>query len=174
MKIQKPEYLKKCSCIGILASIFLVMSLVVAGCVQNSTGNSDQPAAVSTPASGSGNSAPAEGAGSVAPAGTVQQGTGISPSGTYSNSQHAGGNFLTNETRLAAAAQTLGVSESDLKNALTPPAQGRVNLTTAAEQLGVTQDQLTGALGMHAGGPGNGTWQRGGYNATNGRNPTGQ
>jgi hypothetical protein len=174
MKNEKPAYLKKGGCIGILAAIILVLSLVVAGCVQDSAGNSDQPAAVSSPAGGSGNSAPAEGGGSVAPAGSVQQGTGISPSGGNSTHQHTGGTFLTNETRIAAAAQTLGVSESDLKNALTPPAQGRVNLTTAAEQLGVTQDQLTAALGMHAGVPGNVTWQRGGYNATNGRNPAGQ
>ncbi len=92
--------------------------------------------------------------------------------GNYTH-QHGGGNFLTNETRLAAAAQTLGVSESDLKNALTPPAQGRVNFTTAAAQLGVTPDQLTAALGIPAGRMGNGTWQRGGYNATNSGNPAG-
>jgi len=173
MKNEKPEYPKKWGCIGILAATFLVLAIVVAGCVQDSASNSEQQATVSSPPGGSGNNAP-EGAAPGAPAGSVQQGTGISPPGGNSPHQHSGGSFLTNETRLAAAAQTLQVSESDLKNALTAPAQGRVNLTTAAEQLGVTQDQLTAALGMHAGGQVNGTWQRGGYNATSGRNPAGQ
>ena len=173
MKIQKPGFLKNCGCIGIIAALFLVMSIVVAGCVQDNSGNSGQSTAASSPTDTTGNSAPGQGAGSAAPAYNGQQGAGTSPmSGNYTH-QHGGGNFLTNETRLAAAAQTLGISESDLKNALTPPAQGRVNFTTAAAQLGVTTDQLTAALGIPAGRFGNGTWQRGGYNTTNSGNPPG-
>jgi hypothetical protein len=164
MKIQKTGLFTTCGCLGIVASVLLVVSLIVAGCTQTSSDTSGQPAAVSSPAGNSGTSTSAD---------AVRQGAGVSPAGTSANGQHTGGNFLTNETRLAAAAQTLGVSETDLKNALTPPAQGRVNFTTAAAQLGVTTDHLTSALGIPASGFGNGTRQRGGYNATNGRIPSG-
>jgi hypothetical protein len=172
MKIQKPGFLKNCGCIGIIAVLFLVISLVVAGCVQDNSGNSGQSAASSLTDT-TGNSAPVQGAGSAAPGYNGQQGAGTSPVGGNYTPQHGAGNFLTNETRLAAAAETLGVSESDLKNALTPPAQGRVNFTTAAAQLGVTPSQLTSALGIPAGRFGNGTWQRGGYNTTNSGNSPG-
>ena len=63
--------------------------------------------------------------------------------------------FLTNQTRLAAAAANLGVSESDLQNALSSTANatsGRPNLAAAAQQLGVTQQQLMVAFGFPAGG----------------------
>ena len=173
MKIQKPGFPENFGYIGILAAIFLVMSLTVAGCVQNSADNSGPSTAASSPADTSGSSAPAQGAGSTSPGYSGQQGTGTSPMGGNDTHQHGGGNFLTNETRLAAAAQTLGVSESDLKNALTPPAQARVNISAAAAQLGVTTDQLTAALGIPAGRFGNGTWQRGGYNNSNGGSPPG-
>ena len=79
--------------------------------------------------------------------------------------QHFGGNFLSNQTRIAAAAQTLGVSASDLTSALTPPAQGHFNLTNAAAQLStasgvtITPAQLMAALGMHQGGMRNGVGQ---------------
>ena len=83
--------------------------------------------------------------------------------------QRFGGNFLSNQTLIAAAAQTLGVSVSDLTNALTPPAQGHFNLTNAAAQLSatsgitVTPAQLMAALGMHQGGMRNSTqWKQGG------------
>jgi hypothetical protein len=172
MKIQKPGFLKRCGYIGIIASALLIMSLVVAGCTQTSTDNSGQSAAAVSPTDTSGNSAPAQGTGSAAPVDTSQQGTGVSPAGTYSHGQYSGGNFLSNETRIAAAAQTLGVSESDLTNALTPPAQGRVNLTDAAAQLSaasgttITPAQLMAALGMHAGGMRNGNYQGNGQNGS--------
>ena len=82
----------------------------------------------------------------------------VSPSGTYIQGQHYGGNFLSNQTRIAAAAQTLGVSVSELTTALTPPSQGHFNLTNAAAQVStasgttITPTQLMTALGMHAGG----------------------
>ena len=82
---------------------------------------------------------------------------GFSPSGTYMQGQHHGGNFLSNQTLITAAAQTLGVSASDLTTALTPPAQGHFNLTNAAATLSttsgitITPAQLMAALGMHQG-----------------------
>jgi hypothetical protein len=173
MRIQKSGFLKNCGFLGIITSVLLIMSIVVAGCTQGSSDNAGQPAAGSSTTANSGNSAPGQDAAIAAPADTARQGAGVSLSGTSPGGQHTGGNFLTNETHLAAAAQTLGVSETDLKNALTPPAQGRVNFTAAAAQLGVTSDQLSSALGIPAGGFGNGTRQRGGYNATNGRAPSG-
>jgi hypothetical protein len=156
MKIQEPGFLKNCGYIGIVASVLLIMSLVVAGCTQPSD-NSGSAAAVS-PTDTSGNSASAQGA-------------GASPAGTYAHGQYAGGGFLNNATRLAAAAQTLGVSESDLQAALTPPAQGRMNMTDAAAQLSaasgttITPAQLMAALGMHGGGMRNGSYQGNGQNA---------
>lgn len=155
------------------------MSLVVAGCTQTSTDNSGQSTAAVSPTDASGNNVPAQGAGSAAPAGSSQQGSGVSPAGTYMQGQHSGGNFLTNTTRLAAAAQTLGVSESDLQTALTPAQGARVNLTDAAAQLSassgitITPAQLMAALGMHAGGGmRNSSYQRNGQNAAaNGGTP---
>jgi len=169
MKIQEPEPLKKWSGISLLVSVFLVMSLLVAGCVQDTTGNSGQSAAVSSPADASGNSAPVQMPATIASADAARQGT--NPYGGNSTRLHNGGNFLTNETRIAAASQALGVSESDLKNALTPTAQGRVNFTTAAAQLGVTPDQLSAALGIPSGVLRNSTSQRGARNTTEGQAP---
>ena len=89
----------------------------------------------------------------------------VSPSGTYIQGQHFGGNFLRNQTLIATAAQTLGVSASDLTSALTPPAQGHFNLTDAAAQLSatsgitITPGQSMAALGMHQGGMRNGVGQ---------------
>jgi hypothetical protein len=63
--------------------------------------------------------------------------------------------LLTNQTRLAAAAANLNVSESDLQNALSSTVNattGRPNLAAAAQQLGVTQQQLMAAFGFPAGG----------------------
>jgi hypothetical protein len=92
----------------------------------------------------------------------------VSPSGTYIQGQHYGGNFLSNQTRIAAAAQTLGVSVSELTTALTPPSQGHFNLTNVAAQVStasgttITPTQLMTALGMHAGGMRNSTqWKQG-------------
>jgi hypothetical protein len=178
MKMQKSGSLKGCGYVGIIASVLLIMSLVVAGCTQTSSDNSAQPAAAApsvSPADNSGNSAaPAQGAATAAPVDTSQQGSGVSPSGTYSHGQgqySGGGNFLNNATRIASAAQTLGVSASDLTTALTPAQGARFNLTTAAAQLSassgttITADQLRTALGMPAGGSRNGSYQRNGQNA---------
>jgi len=184
MKIQNSGFLKNCGYLGVIASVLLVMSLIVAGCTQTTTDNSAQSTAAASPADTSGNSVPAQGAATAAPADAGQPGTGVSPAGTSPTGQHTGGNnggnFLANETRIAAAAQTLGVSESALTSALTPPAQGRLNITDAATQLStasgttITPAQLMAALGMHGGGAGgarNGSYQRNGQPAaTNGGN----
>jgi len=189
MKIQKSGFLKRCGYIGIIASVLLIMSIVVAGCTQTSSDTSAQPTAaasaappadnsVASPADNSGNSAvPAQGAVTAAPIDTSQQGSGVSPSGTYSHGQgqySGGGNFLNNATLIASAAQTLGVSASDLTAALTPAQGARFNLTTAAAQLSassgttITADQIRAALGMPAGGSRNGNYQRNGQNAAMG------
>ena len=78
--------------------------------------------------------------------------------------QFSGQSFLTNQTLLATAASKLGVSETDLQNALsttTNATNGRLNFTAAAQQLGVTEQQLMDALGTSAGG-----FHGGHYNTT--------
>lgn len=74
------------------------------------------------------------------------------------------------EIDYAAAAETLGVSETDLKTAIgvsettetdvsgTPGQPKRMDLATAAEKLGVTEEALKEALGMTdmGGGPNGG------------------
>jgi len=177
MKMQKSGFLKRCGCLGLIASVLLIMSLVAAGCTQTSPDNSAQPAPaapLASPADNAGNTAPAQGAATPAPVDTSQQGSGVSPSGTYSHGQgqySGGGGFLNNATLIASAAQTLGVSASDLTAALTPVQGARFNLTTAAAQLSassgttITADQIRAALGMHAGGSRNGSYQRNGQNA---------
>jgi len=57
---------------------------------------------------------------------------------------------------LAAAAETLGVAEDALKDALGDPEQGPPDLAAAAETLGVAEDALIEALGIPAGGPAGG------------------
>ena len=82
-------------------------------------------------------------------------GNGGSHSGSYSGNtsrQYQGQGFLTNDTLLNAAATQLGVSEQDLKTALTPANGTRLNITDAAQQLGVTPQQLRSALGFGANG----------------------
>ena len=145
----------------LIVSALLVAGVMVAGCTQNdgdaagqSSGDQTTPAFTASPvaAGGSGQQTPSYGA---APAGSPRQ--------------HQGGaNFLSNTTRLTAAAATLGVSEQDLQSALNSSVNGRPNLTAAAQQLGVTSDQLTAALGIPAGGPG----MRGGRNATSMQTPS--
>ena len=49
---------------------------------------------------------------------------------------------------LAAAAETLGVTEAELQAALGEPGQGRPDLAAAAESLGVTEAELHAALGI--------------------------
>ena len=82
--------------------------------------------------------------------------------------QRFGGNLLSDQTLIAAAAQTLGVSVSDLTNALTLPAQVISTLRTRQHsclrhQGSVTPAQLMAALGKHQGGMRNSTqWKPGG------------
>jgi hypothetical protein len=169
MTIQKSGFLKKCGYLGILASVLLIMSLVVAGCTQTASDNSGQSTAAVSPTGTSGSSAPA-------------QGTGVSPTGTYAQGQHSGGNFLNNQTRIAAAAQTLGVSVSELQAALVPPSQGHFNLTNVAAELSadtgttITPAQIITALGMNTGGMRNVSGQGYGHNASmnGGTPPSGQ
>ena len=131
----------------LIVSAITIAAFLVAGCVQSTGSSSGQSAAASQPSSpAQGNNAPAAG----------------------SSHQYTGPSFLTNTTLLTAAAQTLGVSESDLATALTPTPGAHINLTTAAAQLSaasgttITADHLRAALGFPAGGyP-----HRGGYNAT--------
>ena len=138
----------------LIISALLVAGVMVAGCTQNngsaasqSSGDQATPALTSPVASGdSGQQTPSYGG---APAGSARQHQGNA-------------DFLSNTTRLTAAAATLGVSEQDLHDALNSSANGRQNLTVVAQQLGVTRDQLSAALGIPAGGPG----MRGGRNAT--------
>jgi hypothetical protein len=128
----------------LIISIVVIAAILVAGCTQSSESSPDQ--------------------GTAAPASPPSQGTGAPAAG--SPSQYHGQSFLTNTTLLTAAAQTLGVSESDLATALTPTAGAHMNLTTAAAQLSaeygttITAAQLRTALGFPAGGymhRGNGT-----------------
>ena len=137
----------------LFVSALLVAGVMVAGCTQNdgnaasqSSGGQTTPALTSPVTNGD--------------TGQQTQSQGAAPAG--SPRQHQGGtNFLSNTTRLAAAAATLGVSEQDLQSALNSSANGRPNFTAAAQKLGVTSDQLTAALGIPTGGPG----MRGGRNA---------
>jgi len=131
------------SLVILIISVVAIAAFLVAGCVQ-SPGSSPEQGAAATPAPAQGTGAP--GAGSPHP--------------------YSGQGFLTNTTLLTAAAQTLGVSESDLASALTPTAGAHMNLTTAAAQLSatsgttITAAQLRAALGFPAGGfmhRGNGT-----------------
>ena len=137
----------------LIVSALLIAGVIVAGCTQNNGSASSQP---------SGDQASQVTTHSV-PAGDANQQTlsnGRASSG--SSRQYPGGNFLSNATRITAAAATLGVSEQDLKSALNISMTGRQNFTAAAQQLGVTQDQLTAALGISSGGQG----FRGNRNAT--------
>jgi hypothetical protein len=135
----------KINIIVVLAAALLVAGVLIAGCTQG-TGSSSGSA---------GNSQ------QVSPAGTgnsPSSGNGGSPASSYAantgngSRQYPGQSFLTNETILSAAATQLGVSEQDLKSALTPTGGIRMNLTSAAQQLNVTPQQLRSALGFPAGG----------------------
>ena len=50
----------------------------------------------------------------------------------------------------AAAAETLGVTEDVLKEAMGDPRDGRPDFTKIAETLGVTEEELITALGLPA------------------------
>ena len=81
--------------------------------------------------------------------GTGQQTGGQAPGG---NQQQSG----PPQINLAAAAETLGVTELELKNALGDPTQGPPDFDAAAVILGVTVEELIEALGIPPGGPGQG------------------
>lgn len=149
------------SIIAILAAALLVAGVIIAGCTQDTgsgsgpAGNSQQASPASTGTSSSldnsGSQSGSSTGNSPAP-GNVGSQTGTYAGNTSNGSrQYSGQNFLTNDTLLSAAADKLGVSEQDLKSALTPT-NGRPNFTAAAQQLGVTQQQLRDALGFTAGG----------------------
>ena len=61
MMIQELKYLKSCGCIGIIAVVLLIMSIIVAGCTQTSSDNSSKSTAVVSPTDTSGNSVPPHG-----------------------------------------------------------------------------------------------------------------
>jgi len=135
----------KIKIIVVLAAALLVAGVLIAGCTQD-TGSSSGSAANSQQGSpaGTGTSPSSGNGGSSGSSYAAHTGNG--------SRQYAGQGFLTNDTMLSAAATQLGVSEQDLKNALTPANGTRVNLTSAAQQLGVTPQQLRSALGFPAGG----------------------
>lgn len=72
------------------------------------------------------------------------------------------------EMDLAAAAEKLGVTEEQLREALGDMKQGPPDLAAAAEKLGISVDLLQEALGMPAGG------SRPGGPPPTGTEPTGQ
>ncbi len=152
--------LTKINIITVLAAALLVAGVIIAGCTQdtgsdsNSVTNSQQALPASTgnsPSSDNGGSQSGSNTGNGPTSGNVGSQTG-SYAGNTSNwsHQYAGQSFLTNDTLLSAAATQLGVSEQDLKNALTPTSGERLNITVAAQQLGVTPQQLRTALGFSA------------------------
>jgi hypothetical protein len=134
----------------LIVSAITIAALLVAGCVQGTGSSTNQGTA------GSQTTSPA------------QQTQNAATPAAGSPHQYQGQSFLSNTTLLTAAAQTLGVSESDLANALTPTPGAHFNLTTAAAQISaesgttITADQLRAALGIPTGG----FAHRGGYNAT--------
>ena len=137
----------------LIVSALLVAGVMVAGCTQNTGSTSSQSSGVQ---------AAQVTTHSVSDGVAGQQTPAHGRSSAGSPRQYSNANFLSNATRITAAAATLGVSEQDLRNALNSSTTGRQNFTVAAQQLGVTPDQLTAALGNPAGNPG----MRGGRNAT--------
>ena len=145
--------MKKNSIIALLAAALLVAGIITAGCTQ-STGSGSNPTGNGQQYSPSAGNRPL-------PAGTDGSGN----MGHSGNRQFSGQSYLTNETLLAAAATSLGVSEQDIKNALDSTknaTSGRPDLNAAAQKLGVTRQQFTDALGISS----SGRARTGGYNAT--------
>jgi hypothetical protein len=145
MKIQKPKSFKKCGYIGVIVSTLLIMSFVVAGCTQTSSGT------------------PAQGTVSPTTVTPTPQETAVALPGAY-----VGGHFQSNMTPFEAAAQNLGVSESNLVNAMIPPPQSHaINYTYSAAQLSaetgttITSAQLMAALGIQSSATTSGVWKNG-------------
>jgi hypothetical protein len=138
--------MKKTIVIILIISFVLAVGLFAAGCVQSSGTDSGQPSA----------NQPQAGDREVVPAGEENTAQNTNPTGditgTGSQRQPRGPGFLTNASRISAAAAKLGVSEDLLRTALNASAGGRSDLNGTAQKLGVTQAQLADALGIPAGG----------------------
>jgi hypothetical protein len=146
--------MKKARIIALLTTAVFLAAVIAAGCTQEATGTSAVPAGNSQQVSQPGGI-------SLPPSGN-DAARGSGPGG---DRQFSGQNFLTNQTRIAAAADKLGVSASDLQNALDwtkNATSGRPDLNAAAQELGITRQQLSDALGI----PATNRTRSGGYNAT--------
>ncbi|MGB8219137.1 MAG: hypothetical protein WCE46_01995 [Methanoregula sp.] len=147
MAIRKREFIKKCDYLGIIGVTLLIMSIIVTGCTQTSSTNPGTSAATVSPTD-SGNNANSQNGVSIALVTPGQQGTNVTLTGAFVH-----GHYVSNITPMMAAAQNLGVPESALISALTPPPDSHViNYTYAAAQLSmvtgttITPDQLMAAL----------------------------
>ena len=138
------------SIIAVLAAALLVAGVIIAGCTQD-TGSGSGSAGNSPSSDNSGSQSGSSTGNSPTPGNVGSQPGSYAGNTSNWSRQYSGQSFLTNDTLISAAADKLGVSEQDLKSALTPT-NGRPNFTAAAQQLGVTQQQLRDALGFTAGG----------------------
>ena len=155
--------LSKSSIMFVFAAAILIAGVVIAGCTQASdSGSASSGTSRQVSPTDTGTGAPSDNGGSQTGSSSGTS-TGANPSsgnsrsynGSYSGNasrQYQGQGFLTNDTLLNTAATQLGVSEQDLKTALTPSNGTRLNITDAAQQLGVTPQQLRSALGFGANG----------------------
>ncbi|HXX55533.1 MAG TPA: hypothetical protein VEI81_05515 [Methanoregula sp.] len=145
--------MNKKSIIAFAALAIFLVGIFAAGCTQDA--GSSAPAASGDQSSAGGTTTPPSGDTSNSGGSNAYGNThGHYGGGTGGNYSH-GQSFMTNDTLLSAAAGNLGISETDLKEALTSTANvtsGRPNLSAAAQQLGITQQQLMDALGFPAGG----------------------
>jgi len=137
-------------------SAIAIAAILVAGCVQGTAGSPDQNAGsqVSSPAQPSPGTTGSQDQNAVA--GT----TGSSPAhvsgapGAASQRRTGGQGFASNATRIAAAADKLGVTAQQLTDAMSTvnATTGRnANFIDAAQKLGVTEQQLRDAFGFSAG-----------------------
>ncbi len=152
--------LSKSSIILVFSAAILVAGVVIAGCTQASdsgsasSGTSQQ---VSPTDTGTGShlttadhNRQLRTSTEPTPPPVMRITAAVTPGNT--SRQYQGQGFLTNDTLLNAAAVQSGVSEQDLKTALTPANGTRLNITDAAQQSGVTPQQLRSALGFGANG----------------------
>jgi hypothetical protein len=112
----------------LLFTVLAVTALLVTAC-GNSTG-SGQTTTINTPSS------------------TQPAKPTLPPEGTFS------GNQTPPSIDWASAATKLGVTEEQLRQALTNTQQGMRDMAQIAQTLGVTEEQLREAIGFSAGGPG--------------------
>jgi hypothetical protein len=128
-----------------------IAAILVAGCVQGTSGSQDQSAA------GSAVSPQAQ------QAQQTQQGQNTGATAANSSRHSTGQGFTSNATRIAAAADKLGVSAQQLTDALSTvnATTGRTgSFTDGAQKLGVTEQQLRDAFGFPAGGRPSGSFSR--------------